>query len=167
MPTRKRKKSRTVQEPGVRVRVYKRGDTYWFDVRLDATTRKRQSAHTSDRAVADARALELAKAITAQKGQAVKQTDIVTLAEIFRLYHELYHELYYELYRDDNGRPPEGQWKQAAETRTKAFLAAWGGQTRVVSISQTSVSVSPGETIRLKRQSSIPAKKAIFPRFSS
>src|SRR4029079_18491212 len=35
------------------------------------------------------------------------------------------------------------------------------------SISQTSESVSPGETTRLKRQSSIPAKNAIRPRFSS
>ena len=38
---------------------------------------------------------------------------------------------------------------------------------RIASISQVSVSVSPGETTRLKRQSSIPAKNAILPRFSS
>ena len=38
---------------------------------------------------------------------------------------------------------------------------------RTASISQVSVSVSPGSTTRLKRQSSMPAKNAILPRFSS
>lgn len=131
MTAKKRKKSRTVEAPGVRVRVFLRGETYWLDVRLDATTRKRVSAHTSDRAIAEAAAMALATEITTQKGQPITKTDKVTVGEIFRLYHELY--------RDDNGRAPAGQWKQAAETRTKAFLSAWSAETRVVSISQTSV----------------------------
>ena len=38
---------------------------------------------------------------------------------------------------------------------------------RIVSISHVSVRTSPGSTIRLKRQSSMPAKKAILPRFAS
>ncbi len=128
----KRRKSHTVKDPGaVSVRVYKRGDTFWFDVRLDATRRKRTSAHTSDRKVAETRAVELAKAIAEQRGKVITKTDTVTLAEMFRLYHELY--------RDEDGRAPEGQWKRAGEARTKAFLSAWGGDTPVVSISQTSV----------------------------
>jgi hypothetical protein len=130
-PKAKRRKSVTVEDPGVRVRVYKRGDTYWFDVRLDKKRRKRVSSHTNDRTIAESRARELAKAIGEQRGQAATKTDAVTLGEIFRLYHDLY--------RDDAGRAPAGQWKKAAVTRTAAFLAAWGRETPVVSISQTSV----------------------------
>lgn len=131
MSTRKRKKSSRVEEPGIRVRVYRRGDTWWFDVRLDATRRIRRSAHTSDKGIAEASARELAKELATQKGKTPTKTNTVALGDLFRLYHELY--------RDKQGNAPAGQWKQAALTRTRAFLSAWGAQTPVVSISQTNV----------------------------
>src|SRR4029079_14873772 len=53
----------------------------------------------------------------------------------------------------------------ASPTCAVAFPRPMGP--RIVSISQASVSTSPGSTMRLNRQSSMPAKNAIFPWFSS
>src|SRR5207248_952925 len=50
-------------------------------------------------------------------------------------------------------------------TRASALPRPTGPRTR--SSSQRSYSTSPGSTMRLKRHSSLPAKKASLPRFSS
>lgn len=121
----KRKKSVFVEESGVRVRVFRRGDRYWLDVRI-GDKRERVSAETSDRATAEANARALAKQIATQRLLGVSP-DAVTIAQVFAAYHR------------NKGETLKRQWKKGAETRTKMFTAAWGAETPVAEISQSSV----------------------------
>ena len=121
----KRKKSSTIEASGVRVRLFRRGDRYWLDVR-HGETRKRLSADTSDRSTAEAKAEQLAKEIAKQQLLGITP-ERLTLGELFTAYWK------------EKGYNLEGQWRRGAETRAKLFLAAWGDSCPVAQISQTSV----------------------------
>lgn len=121
----KRKKSTHVEAAGVRVRIFKRGDTYWLDVR-HGLTRTKKSAKTSDRTTAEANATALAKEIAKQELTGV-EPDTVTLGQVFAAYAKQ---------KEGKQKP---QWKRAAETRTTLFIAAWGETFPVAQISPSSV----------------------------
>ena len=120
-----RKKSSTVEAAGVRVRVFRRGARYWLDVRA-GDTRKRVSADTTERTTAEAAAVALAKEIAKRQLLGVT-ADTLTVAQTFAAYDE------------HKGRRFDGQWRKAIERRIAAFTTAWGAETRVAAISQTSV----------------------------
>lgn len=122
----KRRKAHVVAESGVRVRIFPRGDVYWLDVRLDGYPRARKSAKTADKSTAEAHARAWALEIARQKLLGVKP-DTLTLGQLFTAYAE------------HKGRTLNGQWKRGAETRQRLFLAVWGADLPVKSISQTSV----------------------------
>jgi integrase len=121
----KRKKSTTIEASGVRVRLFRRGARYWLDVRR-GDSRTRVSADTADRAIAEARADELAKEIAKQELLGVTP-DTLTLGQLFAAYTK------------ERSWTQKPQWRRAAETRTKLFLAAWGETFPVAQISQSSV----------------------------
>jgi hypothetical protein len=121
----KRKKSITIEESGVKVRLFKRGEHYWLDAR-NGDKRTRVPAKTSDRAVAESHARQLARQIATQQLLGVT-AESLTLGELFGAYDQ------------HKGQSLEGQWKRAIETRTKLFFAAWGASTPVTAISQTNV----------------------------
>lgn len=124
--TRRKPKVQRVEEAGVRVRVFRRGDRYWLDVRLRDRPRQRVSADTADRAVAEAKAHALARAIAAEQilGTA---PETLTLGQLFASYGE------------HKARTLTGQWKRGAETRARLFTAAWGAALPVVQVSQSFV----------------------------
>lgn len=124
--TTKRKRSAIIEEAGVRVRVFLRGDRYWLDVRVPGRDRKRLTADTSDRKTAETRARQVARSVAEQLLLGVADRD-VTLGQLLRRY------------QDTKGRTLEGAWKTSAESRAARFLAAWGDALPVVSISQTHV----------------------------
>lgn len=126
MTKRKMRKSFGVEESGIRVRIFRKGDRYWLDVR-DGDKRIRTSARTSDRSLAEKNAVALAREIATQKLIGVTP-DTLTLGQLFTAYHE----------HKTRGLP-DGQWRRAILSRTQLFLAAWGEATPVVSISQTHV----------------------------
>lgn len=121
----KRKKSSTIEASGVRVRVFRRGDRYWLDVR-HGERRTRVSADTSERATAEAHAHELAREIAKQELLGVSP-DTLTLSQLFAAYQTA------------KGWTQRPAWKRAAETRAKLFIAAWGETCPVAQISQSSV----------------------------
>ncbi|HZL28077.1 MAG TPA: hypothetical protein VFC39_16250 [Acidobacteriaceae bacterium] len=121
-----KKKSRSVEDSGVRVRIFLRGDRYWFDVRMPDKQRRRISAETSDRSTAEQNAHELAKSIAAQLLLGV-EANTLTLSQLFRVYAQ------------HKGRTLEGQWKRGAETRARLFIDAWGEALPVAQISQSYV----------------------------
>lgn len=130
----KRKRSSTIEENGVLVRIFQRGEFYWLDARVKRkrgqaggeSPRKRLSADTTDRTVAEANARALAREIARQSLFGVKPQSL-TLSQLF------------DAYDTHKGRILEGQWKGAAVMRRRLFLAAWGENIPVASISQTSV----------------------------
>jgi hypothetical protein len=122
----KRKKSQTVEESGIRVRVFQRGGRYWLDVR-NGEDRTRVSANTTDRSQAEANAKSLAREIATRRLLGVSP-DTLTLGQLFTAYDE--HR---------GSKFERVQWRTAIKTRTRLFLEAWGGDIPVVSISQTSV----------------------------
>lgn len=121
----KKKKSTHVEAAGVRVRIFKRGDTYWLDVR-HGLTRTKKSAKTSNLATAKANAIASAKEIAVQILTGVTP-DTVTLGQLFAAYA-----------KQKEGTQKK-QWKRAAETRTALFVAAWGETVPVAQISASSV----------------------------
>lgn len=129
----KRKRSSTIEESGVLVRIFQRGDFYWLDARVKRkrgqaggeSPRKRLSADTTDRTVAEANARALAREVARQSLFGVLP-DTLTLSQVL------------DAYDMNKGQSLEGQWKRSAETRRRLFLAAWG-DIPVASISQTSV----------------------------
>ncbi|MDO8500452.1 MAG: hypothetical protein Q7S20_01255 [Gemmatimonadaceae bacterium] len=121
----KRKKSATVEASGVRVRIFRRGDRYYFDVR-HGEKRTRVSAETGERNIAEANALTLAREIATQQLLGVTP-DTLTVAQLFTAYHE------------HKGQTLKAQWKRGAETRSRLFKDAWGDGFPVAQISQSSV----------------------------
>jgi integrase len=115
-----------IEESGVRVRLFKRGDHYWFDVRVEGRPRKRLSAATTDRAVAENSARDLAREIAKQQLLGLSP-DTLTLAQVLAAYDQ------------HKGQTLLGQWKRSADSRAKLFLAAWGENHLVSAISQSSV----------------------------
>jgi len=124
--TSKKAKSRSIEDSGVKVRVFLRGDRYWFDVHIKGRPRQRVSAETSDRLVAEQNAHKLARSVAAQLLLGV-EAKTLTLEQIFRVYAE------------HKGRTLEGQWKRGAETRARLFADAWGETLPIAQISQSSV----------------------------
>lgn len=116
------------------MRIFRRGDFYWLDAREKrrrgqavgpSLPRKRISAETTDRAVAEANARALAREI-ARQGLLGVEPESLTLCQVF------------DAYDSHKGHTLEGQWKRAAESRRRLFVSAWG-DIPVASISQTSV----------------------------
>lgn len=124
--TKRKAKSRSVEDSGVRVRVFLRGGRYWLDVRIKDRPRQRVSADTADRTVAEGKALALARSIAEQRLLGVEPQRL-TLAQLF------------QQYREHKGRTLDGQWKKGAETRARLFLDAWGASFPIVQLSQSSV----------------------------
>jgi integrase len=122
----KRKRSSRIEESGVAVRVFKRGDRYWLDVRVEGRPRTRVSAETSERDVAEKNARQLARQIAVQQLLGVTP-DTATVAQVFAGYF------------DHKGRDLKRQWKKGAETRSNLFSTAWGDAFPVAQISQSSV----------------------------
>lgn len=105
--------------------MFKRGDDYWLDVR-HGDTRTRKSAKTTDKDTAEDNARALAREIARQDLFGVTP-DSVRLGPLFTAYQE------------KKGATLEGQWKKASESRQRLFLAVWGADLPVASISQTNV----------------------------
>lgn len=122
----KRKKAVFVEESGVHVRIFRRGDRYWFDVRIEGTKRKRVSAETADPAIAKQKARAIAQQIAMQQLLGVS-SDSVTLEQVFSAYHE------------HKGANLKSQWRKSALTRRNLFSSAWGGSLPVVQVSQSYV----------------------------
>lgn len=122
----KRKKSTAVEESGVRVRLFRRGDRYWLDVRVEGRERMRVSAETGERDVAEANARRLAREIAMRQLLGVT-SDTLALGQLFAAYHE------------HKGRTLKRQWKRGAETRSTMFKAVWGESLPVAQISQSYV----------------------------
>jgi integrase len=146
----KRKRSSTIEESGVRVRIFRRGSTYWLDVRLDGRPRVRKSAETTDKETAEASGRALALEIARQTLLGLKP-DTLTLGQLFTAYAQ------------HKGQALEGQWKRSAETRQRLFLAAWGSDLPVASISQSSVDAFSGARRRawLAKQEGTEAPRAL------
>jgi hypothetical protein len=115
----------TIEQDGIRVRLFQNSAHWWADVRLDGA-RNRLSLRTSDKGTAETNARSLATALATQKLLGVTSSTL-TFGQLFAAYFE------------HKGRTLEGQWKKQAEAHRKSFLAAWGETMPVVSISQTSV----------------------------
>ncbi|HEY4306544.1 MAG TPA: hypothetical protein VGM82_18860 [Gemmatimonadaceae bacterium] len=124
-PRARRRKSATIEESGVRVRVFKRGTRYWLDVH-HGDRRERVSANTIERSVAEDNARELARAIAKRYLLGVR-TDEITVGQLFAAYNE------------HKGKTLEGAWKKASVAHQRDFLAAWGESLPVVSVSQSNV----------------------------
>jgi hypothetical protein len=124
----------TIEQHGIRVRLFQKAATWWADIRL-GTERQRFSLRTSERTTAEVNARALATEIATRELLGVTSSTL-TLAQLFAAYDE------------HKGRALEGQWQRQAASRQRAFLAAWGGATRVVAISQTSID----EYARRRRQ---------------
>jgi integrase len=122
----RRKKGTAIEESGVRVRLFKRGEHYWLDVRIEGQPRNRVSAETNDRGLAESNAREFAREIAKQQLLGLSP-DTLTLAQILTAYEQ------------HKGQTLLGQWKRAAETRTRLFLESWGDSHLVSAISQSSV----------------------------
>ncbi|MDP9222882.1 MAG: tyrosine-type recombinase/integrase [Actinomycetota bacterium] len=122
----KRRKNTVVEESGVRVRLFRRGDRYWLDVRVEGRERMRVSAETGEREVAEANARKLAREIAMRQLLGVT-SDSLTLGQLFASYHE------------HKGRTLNRQWKRGAETRSTMFKAVWGESLPVAQVSQTYV----------------------------
>jgi hypothetical protein len=122
----KRRRINPIEESGVRVRLFRRGDRYWLDVRVEGRERMRVSAETGERDVAEANARRLAREIAMRQLLGVT-SDTVTLGHLFAAYHE------------HKGRTLKRQWKRGAETRTAMFTAVWGESLPVAQVSQTYV----------------------------
>lgn len=130
----KRKKSSTIEEQGVRVRIFRRGDMYWLDARVKRkrgqagapdVARKRVSADTTDRTTAEHHARDLAREVARQSLFGIRP-DTLTLSQVF------------DAYALHKGQALKGQWKRSAESRRRLFIGAWG-DVPVAAISQTSV----------------------------
>lgn len=121
----RKKKPARVEESGIRIRLFQNGGTWWADVRL-GELRKRTSLKTAVKSTAEENARALAQEIAKQRLLGVRP-DTLTLAQLFTAYNE------------HKGANLEGQWKRGAETRQRLFTAAWGGNTPVAAISQSSV----------------------------
>lgn len=115
----------TIEESGVRVRIFQNGGRWWADVRT-GDKRVRTSLKTAEKATAERNARALAVETAKQRLLGTKP-ETLTLAQVFAAYDE------------HKGRKFEGQWRKAIERRIAAFMAAWGAETRVAAISQTSV----------------------------
>lgn len=124
--TKKRKRSLTVEESGIHVRIFQRRGRYWLDVR-NGEDRRRVSAKTTERSQAEINARSLAREIATRQLLGVSP-DTLTLGQIFKAYDE--HR---------GSKFEREQWLKAIKTRTRLFLEAWGADMPVVSISQTSV----------------------------
>lgn len=124
--TKKRKRSLAVEESGVRVRIFQRRGRYWLDVR-NGEDRTRVRANTTELSQAEANARALAREIATRQLLGVSP-DKLSLGELFTAYQE---------HRGSKFERP--QWRKAIATRMRLFLAAWGPDMPVVSISQTSV----------------------------
>lgn len=117
----------TVEEHGVRVRVYRRGGRYVLDVRASVGYRGgRRSAKTSDRSTADAAAHDYAREIAKQQILGIKP-ETLTLGELIAAYMK------------GKGWGLKENWRRAANTRANLFIMAWGEDRLVAEISETSV----------------------------
>lgn len=121
----RKKKPNRIKEAGVRVRLFRRGATWFADIQ-DAGARNKASLKTTEKKTAEDNARALAREIAKQRLIGV-QPDTLTLAQLFTAYAR------------HKGGSLLGQWRRGAETRQQLFLQAWGGSTAVASISQTSV----------------------------
>ncbi len=121
----KRKKSAVIEQDGVRVRLFKRGATWWADMWLDRV-RSRESLKTGERSTAETNARNTATAMARAKLLGIK-AETITLEQLFTAY------------AGNKGQQLIGQWKRRSETCAKFFTAAWGAALPVVAISQTSV----------------------------
>jgi len=119
-------KSRHIEESGVRVRIFRKGEFLWLDARAKGRPRQRVSARTADRSVAEANARAFAKEIAKELLLGLSPESL-TLGQLFEAYHQ------------HKGQTITGQWKRGAETRTKLFLNAWGESLNVAAISPSSV----------------------------
>jgi integrase len=122
---RNRKNPTTVEEAGIRVRLYKRGRQWYYDVRLDGD-RRRGPLETTDKATAEDTARELAKVLATQRLTGVKP-ETLTLGQLFAAYRQ--HRL-----------PTLAPTRQReAEGRMTMFAECWGADLPVADIDQTRV----------------------------
>jgi hypothetical protein len=119
----KRRNPTTVEEAGVRIRLYKRARHWYYDVRLDGE-RKRGPLETADKATAEATARELAKVLATQRLTGIRP-DALTLGQLFAAYRQ--HRL------------PTLNRQREAEVRMGMLLECWGVDLPVADIDQTRI----------------------------
>ena len=127
MPKRKNW-STTVEESGVRVRVYQRpgSSRLWYSIVRPDGSKIRKSLETSSRQLAEERARAIARSIA--KAQLTGVTpETLTLGQLFDQYRR--HKL----------PTLSGAWARSAETRIHLFEKAWGRDLAVRAVDQTRI----------------------------
>jgi integrase len=119
-------KSETIEEAGIRVRIFRRGAQWWADFRVSGE-RQREPLKTREKSTAETNARNLARSLAAQMLLGVAP-DTLTLGQLFTAY---------EANRLDVLRPPR---QREARTRIAMFLEAWGAELPVSNIDQTRAS---------------------------
>lgn len=127
----KRRKSWTITEMGVTVRIYLRktrkgqaGDVFWTDVRGEE--QRRQSTKTNNRIVAEQAARERARKIARENLNGVTPAAL-QLGHLFSAYNK------------EKASTLKGSWKVGAQSRQRLFLAVWGDDMPVAAIDGPSV----------------------------
>lgn len=136
----RRRKARVIEAAGVRVRIFRRGEFYWLDVRR-GTRRERISAKTTVAAQAEKYAVALAEEIAKQELLGVTASTL-TLEQLFAAYWT------------HKGQYLRGQWRKQALAHQRDFLAAWGPDKIVATTSQSDVD----SYIRCRRQAYAAAR---------
>ena len=119
--------SKTIEEQGIRVRLYrrKRGGPIYREVRIDGR-KDRQSLGHSDAALAEDQARAFARELASAQLSG-RPLGSLTLGQLFQVY--FHHK----------GRTLSSDWQKASQTRGTLFERAWGLDLAVGDLSQTHV----------------------------
>jgi integrase len=123
--TKKRRKPTRIEESGISVRLFQRGDQWWADLRLESG-RRRLRLNTTLRSTAESNARALARSIATSNLTGVRP-DTLTLGQLLTAYRE---------HRLDTLSPAR---RKEADTRITMFLDAWGANLPVSDIDQTRI----------------------------
>jgi integrase len=118
-------KSQTIEEAGVRVRIFQRGRQWWADIRLK-DERYREPLKTTAKSTAEDGARALARELAKQRLLGVT-SDTLTLGQLF------------EAYRQHRVPSLAVARRREAATRIAMFLEAWSDELPVCDIDQTRI----------------------------
>jgi integrase len=121
----KKKKPVVVTEHRIKVRLYKRGEQWWGDVRLNGN-RERIPLETTKADEAEDNAREWARETAEMRLLGVKPATL-TLRQLF------------SAYRDHRAKDMSAARQREATTRAACFVEAWGADLRVCDIDATRV----------------------------
>lgn len=129
---RRAKKPARVEQDGLSVRLYRKREIWFADIRIDGE-RQRVSLRTREKATAETNAQAFAHEIARQRITGVS-IDGLTLGQLFDWYRSVIATKL-----NKKGAPVSHDWRVAAETRMQLFEKAWRRDVPVTDIGQAQV----------------------------